>query len=140
MILENARKTDVIQSFLTLDPTSNEATRSHKVIGVLLTHIVKQDPNYDFLCQNIDGGLITDFEVIKGKTLIHIVEAKISLGLDRTKDQLEKYLVHRGCARGCISDGYIWQFYELTSEGLKRNGKALSTEFELDEIVRKITE
>jgi hypothetical protein len=139
MILHPWRKDDVLESLRRLDPTANESTRTHKVIAVLLGHIIKQDSSYDYNCQNLEQGLITDFEIFKEKSLIHIIEAKVSLGNEKATDQLKKYLIHRDCGRGCISDGYFWQFYTIKDQSLDRWGETLYTKYNLDEIVEKIT-
>ena len=138
MKLEDWRKKDVLDSVDTLEFVANEATRSHKVIGILLSHIIKQDRSYNFICENVENGLITDFELTKDNTLIHIIEAKQSAA-KKAEEQLKKYLEDRKCTLGCITDGLVWQFYKL-EDRLSMYGKPIYTEHNLEDIVTRITE
>lgn len=140
MKLEEWRKKDVQESLELLDTTANEATRTHIVIGVLLTHICKQDRSYSYIAQNSKDGHITDFEVFKTKLLLHIIETKISLGHAEGLKQLKEYLKSRKCERGCVTEGFIWQFYRVNNNGdLEKDGNPLYTKYDLDQIVDKIT-
>ena len=144
MILEEWRTKDILDGLEILDVTQNESTRTHKVVGVLLGHIAKQDRTYNFVSQNYENGLITDFEVTKKDTddevkLIHVVEAKASMALGQSEPQLRSYLIDRNCSLGCLTDGYMWQFYRLKSSKLEPVGEPVYTRHDLDTIVSRIT-
>ncbi len=140
MKLEDWRKKDILDGFQFLGIEVNEAMRSYTIIGTIVLHVCKQDPTYRYLIQNIDNGIITDFEVFKNGKLIHILEVKGHVKKPSMIEQLKKYLETRSCKRGCLTDGYLWQFYLLENGELIKNGDVLFSKLQLDEIVEKIVQ
>lgn len=140
MKLDQWRKDDVIDSLTTADLKANESTKSACIINTLLGHMCRQDKNLRLLAQRrLEDKSRTDYEITKGGVTIHIVEAKGSVLTPGNEPQLKHYLDLAKCRKGCITDGFNWQFYSLNGEWNKTElvttGPLRLLRLEVDEIV-----
>jgi hypothetical protein len=98
-----------------LETTESESSRSHKAIALILNQIYfKSGYNINYFGAEANSDIYKpDFLIKAGSRSFFILEVKSAMDPAIYKDRLLAYLITDNIKHGCLTDGILWDMFEV---------------------------